>query len=221
MESSLKKAVSEKENELIKLEKIKEDINSYEEIIQSYNGLELETGQAETAQKNCNEKQELLNKLKKKKEICDNRQQELEGFEKKLLSCVTKWEKSRRQHEEYNRAYIACQSAFLAENLVSGSPCPVCGSVEHPQAAVMPDNAVTEDMVKKAETTERKYEADKNKLQEETKEIQSTFAAEIAVLNDYLERLSGEEKLSLDNYQVNKLELLINFMSNIEKKNKH
>ena len=73
----------------------------------------------------------------------------------------------------------------------------------------MPDNAVTEDMVKKAETTERKYEADKNKLQEETKEIQSTFAAEIAVLNDYLERLSGEEKLSLDNYQVNKLELFI------------
>lgn len=209
LESSLKKAVSEKENELIKLEKIKEDIIYYEEIIKSYNGLELETEQAGTAQKNCSDKQELLNKLKKKKEACDNRQQELAGFEKKLLSCITKWEKSRRQHEEYNRAYIACQSAFLAENLVSGSPCPVCGSVEHPQAAVMPDNAVTEDMVKKAETTERKYEADKNKLQEETKEIQSTFAAEIAVLNDYLERLSGEEKLSLDNYQVNKLELFI------------
>lgn len=209
LESSLKKAVSEKENELIKLEKIKEDIIYYEEIIKSYNGLELETEQAGTAQKNCSDKQELLNKLKKKKEACDNRQQELAGFEKKLLSCITKWEKSRRQHEEYNRAYIACQSAFLAENLVSGSPCPVCGSVEHPQAAVMPDNAVTEDMVKKAETTERKYEADKNKLQEETKEIQSTFAAEIAVLNDYLERLSGEKKLSLDNYQVNKLELFI------------
>lgn len=209
LESSLKKAVSEKENELIKLEKIKEDIIYYEEIIKSYNGLELETEQAGTAQKNCSDKQELLNKLKKKKEACDNRQQELAGFEKKLLSCITKWEKSRRQHEEYNRAYIACQSAFLAENLVPGSPCPVCGSVEHPQAAVMPDNAVTEDMVKKAETTERKYEADKNKLQEETKEIQSTFAAEIAVLNDYLERLSGEEKLSLDNYQVNKLELFI------------
>lgn len=209
LESSLKKAVSEKENELIKLEKIKEDIIYCEEIIKSYNGLELETEQAGTAQKNCSDKQELLNKLKKKKEACDNRQQELAGFEKKLLSCITKWEKSRRQHEEYNRAYIACQSAFLAENLVSGSPCPVCGSVEHPQAAVMPDNAVTEDMVKKAETTERKYEADKNKLQEETKEIQSTFAAEIAVLNDYLERLSGEEKLSLDNYQVNKLELFI------------
>lgn len=209
LESSLKKAVSEKENELIKLEKIKEDIIYYEEIIKSYNGLELETEQAGTAQKNCSDKQELLNKLKKKKEACDNRQQELAGFEKKLLSYITKWEKSRRQHEEYNRAYIACQSAFLAENLVSGSPCPVCGSVEHPQAAVMPDNAVTEDMVKKAETTERKYEADKNKLQEETKEIQSTFAAEIAVLNDYLERLSGEEKLSLDNYQVNKLELFI------------
>ena len=45
-----------------------EDINSYEEIIKSYNGLELETEKAGTAQKNCNEKQELLNKLKKKKE---------------------------------------------------------------------------------------------------------------------------------------------------------
>lgn len=207
LESSLEKAVSDREKEIKKLGKIKEDINSYEEIIQSYNGLELETEQAETAQKNCNEKQELLNKLKKKKEICDNRQKELEEFEKKLLSCITKWEKSRRKHEEYNRAYIACQSAFLAEKLVPGSPCPVCGSASHPQTAVMPDDAVTEDMVKKAATAERRDEADKNKVQEETKEIQSAFAAEIAVLNDYLERLLGKEKLSLENYLKEKLSL--------------
>lgn len=201
--------VSEKEKDIKILEKVKEDIISYKEIIESYNGLELETEQAGTAQKHCNEKQELLDKLKKKKEVCDSRQHELYGYERKLLSCIKKWEESRRQHEEYNRAYIACQSAFLAESLVSGSPCPVCGSVEHPQAAVMPDNAVTEDMVKKAETTERKYETDKNKVQEETKEIQSTFAAEIAVLNDYLERLAGKEKLSLENYKLNQLEIFI------------
>ena len=60
-------------------------------------------------------------------------------------------------------------------------------------------------MVKKAEAAEHKYELDKNRAQEETKEIQSAFAAEIAVLNDYLERLSGKEKLSLENYLVNKL----------------
>ncbi len=209
LESLLKKVVSEKENEIKILAKIKEDINSYEEIIKSYNGLELETEKAGTAQKNCNEKQELLNKLKKKKEACDSRQYELTGYEKKLLSCIKKWEESRRQHEEYNRAYIACQSAFLAENLVPGSPCPVCGSIEHPQAAVMPDDAVTEDMVKKAEAAEHKYELDKNRAQEETKEIQSAFVAEIAVLNDYLERLSGKEKLSLENYLVNKLDIFI------------
>lgn len=194
LENSLKKTVAEKETGKQKLEKIQKEIATSEEILKSYESLEFEMEQAEMAYKKCNEKQELLEKLKKKKIICENKQKELSLLESKLLSCIKKWEESRRKHEEYNRAYIACQSAFLAEKLVPGNPCPVCGSIEHPHTAKMPDNAVTEDMVKKAAAAERRCEAEKDKAQKEAEPVKNTYAAETAVLNEYTEQLSGAGK---------------------------
>lgn len=194
LENALKKAVAEKETGKQKLEKIQQEIAASEEILKSYESLELETEQAETAQKKCNERQELIKKLKNKKETCDSRQKELNLLEKKLISCIKKWEESRRKHEEYNRAYIACQSAFLAEKLLPGKPCPVCGSVEHPLTAEMPDNAVTEDMVKKAAAAERKCESEKDKAQKEAEPVKNTYAAETAVLKEYIEQLTGSGK---------------------------
>lgn len=113
----------------------------------------------------------------------------LEAVEKELLLSVEAWEKSRRKHEDYNRMYIACQSAFLAERLVSGKPCPVCGSESHPHMAQMPEDAVTADMVKRALTKEKKCEEYKDTIQKKAESLQSALAAEKAVLDEYAAQL--------------------------------
>ena len=39
----------------------------------------------------------------------------------------------------------------MAESLVEGQPCPVCGSIEHPNKAVLTEGAPTKKQVEKAE----------------------------------------------------------------------
>lgn len=59
-----------------------------------------------------------------------------------------------RVSEEYHAilgAYLAGQAGILAETLIEGRPCPVCGSVHHPKRAVKSVGTPTEDRVREAE----------------------------------------------------------------------
>lgn len=44
-----------------------------------------------------------------------------------------------------NKTYLDAQAEILADTLVGGMPCPVCGSTEHPMIAVKPENAPTKE----------------------------------------------------------------------------
>ena len=57
-----------------------------------------------------------------------------------------------REYEAKNRAFLDEQAGIIAATLTAGTPCPVCGSVDHPQLAVLSRNAPTESDVKKAKT---------------------------------------------------------------------
>ena len=56
-----------------------------------------------------------------------------------------------QDYERKHRAFLHEQAGILASTLVSGSPCPVCGSVTHPAPAVVSQEAPTEADVKKAQ----------------------------------------------------------------------
>lgn len=64
-----------------------------------------------------------------------------EGFEQKYSIL-----RSRLQHEEDN--YLRAQAGLMAKNLKEGVPCPVCGSIEHPQPASVPESISDEEALK-------------------------------------------------------------------------
>ena len=94
-----------------------------------------------------------------------------------------------RKSEEYHAilgAYLAGQAGILAEQLVDGHPCPVCGSTTHPRKAVKSVGTPTEDRVHlsekamndardTAEQTARETHGTKERLAVETKAVRAAF----------------------------------------------
>ncbi|MDD4844547.1 MAG: SMC family ATPase [Anaerotignum sp.] len=64
------------------------------------------------------------------------------------------WKAARRHCEEVESAFLAEQAGILASKLEEGIACPVCGSLEHPQKAVLSQSAPTEKEWKKAKEQE-------------------------------------------------------------------
>ena len=71
---------------------------------------------------------------------------------KELEQKVTMLSQSRERYGNLQEQFFREQAGILAkERLITGQPCPVCGSLEHPAPAMLSENAVTEDMVKEAQ----------------------------------------------------------------------
>lgn len=60
------------------------------------------------------------------------------------------YEKANAEYVQTNRLFMDAQAGLLAKTLKDGIPCPVCGSVEQPEPAALPDEAPTEEGLKKA-----------------------------------------------------------------------
>jgi exonuclease SbcC len=52
-------------------------------------------------------------------------------------------------YQDAERTLEGCRAGLLAQNLKEGKMCPVCGSLHHPQPAVLPSETVTEEELKK------------------------------------------------------------------------
>ncbi|MCD8316325.1 MAG: hypothetical protein LUB61_02830, partial [Eggerthellaceae bacterium] len=60
---------------------------------------------------------------------------------KKYTDASEKAAQARENYDRLNTAYLDAQAGILAQELTEGNPCPVCGSVDHPCPAPMPQSA--------------------------------------------------------------------------------
>lgn len=91
---------------------------------------------------------------------------QLENWETAQKLYLSAGEKSIQLMQEYdakNKAFLDEQAGIIAGRLEDGQPCPVCGSVHHPNPAAMADTAPTEDEVKKARKAYEKAGKDTEK----------------------------------------------------------
>lgn len=125
---------------------------------------------------------------------CEKRAEEL-NREMALLS------KARDHYGILQEQFLREQAGILAkERLAPGIPCPVCGSLEHPSPAVLPENAVTEAEVRNAQ---EHWEKKRTECERMSLEIRGDRAK----LEEAREQLERAQKEIPANYEARRKEL--------------
>ena len=120
-------------------------------------------------------------------ELSDYRKlkEDYELKKKEFIEARDKAKEERTLYEQMNRAFLDEQAGIIAQTLIPGKPCPVCGSLEHPDIA-----HITQKAPGKEELEAQKI------LSREASEAESTLSREAGVLKGSLDE--KESKLVSD-----------------------
>ena len=122
----------------------------------------------------------------------------LEDYNKKQDA----FEKLDSEYKLLNKAYLDAQAGILADTLKAGEPCPVCGSVTHPEIAVKPENAPTKEQLESLQSEVESANSDANSARTQAGNLKG-------VLNEKKERVSGEIQALLGDVSITDAKSLI------------
>lgn len=103
-------------------------------------------------------------------------------------------EREKHQYEYMDECYKREQAGILALNLEEGTPCPVCGSVSHPQPAKVGGTIYSEDQIKKQKKIYEEADKAKNEKYNEVQKLN----AEIKMFDDQLNDIKANLKNLLE-----------------------
>ena len=121
-----------------------------------------------------------------------------------------------QEFDRMQRAFLGAQAGILASGLQDGARCPVCGSLEHPRPAVLPEHAPTEAAVNQAKAAYEKAQSAAASASETAAGQKSRVEEKAAALRRDLETLlpdaapeqaeaAAQEQLQSTKAQIGKL----------------
>ena len=199
----LEKVILELENQLSLIKEIEELESEKVDLLEIYNGLE----------------------LKKLKDIlhifdeCQKLEIELEGLRANLMVKKDKYVADNKNYLNQYDLFLSSQAGILASNLVEGEPCPVCGSLEHPNIAHQVSEVLSKE---KLEFLKKALENDASELENyrlkilEKEKLLALLKKDIDDIqyDDLVIRInqlkdSSNSNIELENYNINDLEVKI------------
>ena len=156
-----------------------------------------------------NELKEILDKYKTIKEKSKNIEDmfllitQIEKDQKIKEKYVKQYEKLNNQYIEIDEQYkeeedkfFREQAGIIAQRLEEGKPCPVCGSIEHPNKAIKNDDVLSEEELKKLEEEKNKLENKRNTIKNETISLNAKIETTIKMIPE-----SNKQDFNLQDFE--------------------
>ena len=163
----------------------------------------------------------------KRKKNADAYLKKLEEEQVVLEELSVKYNHSKEAYLSAEQKFSAAQAGILASKLIEGSPCPVCGSIHHPQIASLSNDVPSETKIKKLKDIMESIHQKKQKQSEvaatsktkfdfENNEFKQSFTHVLSAIHliDEFKNVDSFEEL------VHANEILIQQKSAIESQNK-
>ena len=201
LEKEEKEILSEKTELEAEEKKLTEKINKLNSIVEEYKNKPSELVTLDAKSKNVarlkdslgrlinsdfNEFSKLQKDLSKKQALYQEAQEEFSEKE------------SIRIHAE--KVMDDCRAGLLAKNLKDGEECPVCGSTHHPKLAILPDEAFSDEDLKKLKADEDKAKKEKDKALSLAQELNGRYATQENHLKKAVKEALSDEILSESNW---------------------
>ena len=117
---------------------------------------------------------EALAKLEQRLADCQRQAKATHKAQESYRAAAAAQDEARARQNTLERAFLDAQAGLLAESLVEGAPCPVCGSTHHPARALLPHTAPTQAQL---ETARQAAAAADRQAQNASAAAQSALAA--------------------------------------------
>ena len=119
-----------------------------------------------------------INELEKKGELYGNYLTKEEELAEAQIECKKKSEEYEKQNALYGamrNEYYLNASVEIAETLEDGKPCPVCGSIDHPQKAISVESNCTKEDLEKEEEKTKELDGQRKKFELRIEQIRKTI----------------------------------------------
>lgn len=190
-ENRVKEITTEIRNKQLRLEKNKKNREENEAILKNISELEIKKVNLENSIKDETKRINELRDLYEKIRLYEGIKNDHTKFKNEYAQFEIQYKNIKSEYENLEEIYKKEQAGILANELIDGAPCPVCGSLDHPNPASKSGGSIpTEDELKKKKIEFEKYEKKNNEKIINLTEINSNVNNALQNINDILKSIN-------------------------------
>lgn len=175
-----------------KLKNLEEEKESIQEKLQMQGNYEVDLLNSETDKKHVLEKEKQLEELAASLDKLKEQEEEIAGLQEVFRESTRTYEEFNEIYEESRKQFFASQAGIMAKDLEEGKPCPVCGSLEHPDKARLMDLELTEEILAEQEEKREFWNKQMQQSSEDAKLARAAYDSRSEEMFRQLEELGYE-----------------------------